>query len=77
MSPNKKNDNLSNSGGSSAPPSNIAQQERISNEKEASIISKPLRIKNYCSDAEHYDTLHRQAPQVSLNIYCITYWWFY
>jgi len=34
------------------------------------VVSKPYRLKNYCSQTENYDTLHRKVAQVqSLSLY--------
>jgi len=55
-------------------PPNIVQQQQSASKETKEVISKPHRIKNYFSGTEHYDTLHRQAPQVSyFNIILLLY----
>jgi len=65
MSPNKEKDDIPIGDGCPALPFNIIQQKRAVSKENKGASSKPHPMKNYCSNTEHYDTLHHQVPKVS------------
>lgn len=66
MSNVNQNESFSNGDGCSVQSPNIVEKQGTRNEMEPTeIIRKPHRMKNYCLNTEHYDTLHRKVRQVS------------